>query len=97
MHDHFKSHNTYGQRMELVDRGGETYIMPIEQDTKITNVRKWEQAFRVYADIYSQANPTAPLKSGSTYLLLILLPLCTLGKMLQTMIIHLDSLWQSIQ
>ena len=44
--------------MELVSRGGETFIMPVENsDHKITNVRKWEQAFRIYAAIYSQANP----------------------------------------
>ena len=31
--------------------------MPVEKEHKITNVRKWEQAFRIYAAIYSQANP----------------------------------------
>ena len=43
--------------MELVSRRGETFIMPIEKENKITNVRRWEQAFRIYAAIYSQANP----------------------------------------
>ena len=55
--DRFHSASMGGQRMELVSRGGETYIMPVEKDYKITNVRKWEQAFRIYAAIYSQANP----------------------------------------
>ena len=43
--------------MEIVSRGGETFILPIDKDSKITNVRRWEQAFRIYAVIYSQANP----------------------------------------
>ena len=43
--------------MELVNKGGETFIMPVEKDNKIANVRRWEQAFRIYAAIYSQANP----------------------------------------
>ena len=55
--DRFKSQLNIEQRMELVSRGGETFIMPVEQDLKITNVRRWEQAFRIYAAIYSQANP----------------------------------------
>ena len=55
--DKFRNNNL-GQRMELVSRGGKTYIMPVETGTKITNVRKWEQAFRIYAAIYSQANPS---------------------------------------
>ena len=56
--DRFRGNsNTVGQRMELVNWGGETYIMPVENSNKITNVRKWEQAFRIYTAIYSQANP----------------------------------------
>ena len=43
--------------MELVTRGGETFILPVDKDNKITNVRRWEQAFRIYAANYSQANP----------------------------------------
>ena len=55
--DKFRSNNNLGQRMELVNKGGETFIMPVDRDNKISNVRKWEQAFRIYAAIYSQANP----------------------------------------
>ena len=44
--------------MELVNRDGATFFIPAsDKDNKITNVRKWEQAFRVYAAIYSRANP----------------------------------------
>ena len=54
--DKFKNQNV-GQRMELVTKGGETFIMPVDKESKISNVRRWEQAFRIYAAIYSQANP----------------------------------------
>ena len=44
--------------MELVNRDGATFFVAAgEKDNKITTVRKWEQAFRVYATIYSRANP----------------------------------------
>ena len=54
--DRYKN-QSMGQRMELVTRGSETFIMPVDRESKITNVRRWEQAFRIYAAIYSQANP----------------------------------------
>ena len=45
-------------RMEWVTRDGMTYLAPIsDKDTKINSIRKWEQAFRVYAAIYSKVNP----------------------------------------
>ena len=45
--------------MELVTRGGQTFFAPAhDRDSKITNVKKWDSAFRVYAAIYSEANPT---------------------------------------
>ena len=52
-----KFHNNTGQHMELVSKGSEMYIMPVEKDMKITNIRCWEQAFCIYVAIYSQANP----------------------------------------
>ena len=54
--DKFRNSSSAGQRMELVSKGGETFIMPVEKDNKIMNVHKWEQAFRIYAAIYSHAN-----------------------------------------
>ena len=45
-------------RMELVNRDGQMYFVSASnKDNKIRNVRRWEQAFRVYAAIYSAANP----------------------------------------
>ena len=44
--------------MELVNKDGATYFVPVsaDRDVKINNIRRWEQAFRVYATIYSRAN-----------------------------------------
>ena len=45
-------------RMELVNKDGQIFFVPASsRDNKIRNVRRWEQAFRVYAAIYSAANP----------------------------------------
>ena len=39
------------------NEGGEPYWAPARKETCISNVHKWEQAFQVYAAIYSDANP----------------------------------------
>ena len=45
-------------RLEWVQKDGGTYLVPANnKDTKITGIRKWEQAFRAYATIYCGANP----------------------------------------
>ena len=46
-------------RLQLVQKDGETFLgMADTRQLQINSVRKWEQAFRVYATIYSQANPS---------------------------------------
>ena len=46
-------------RMEMVNRDGMTFFVPAtDKDCSITNVRRWDQAFRIYAAIYCKANPT---------------------------------------
>ena len=45
-------------RIELVFRDGKSFFVPAATDGKISNIRRWEQAFRVYAAIYSEANPS---------------------------------------
>ena len=46
-------------QMGIFSKDGLTYFAPtLERDTKISNIQKWEQAFRVYAAIYSKVNPT---------------------------------------
>ena len=43
-------------KVELVSKDGHTYFRPVKE-SQINGLRKWEQAFRVYATVYSQANP----------------------------------------
>ena len=44
-------------RLEWVRCDGGTFLEPARKTTKITNFRRWEQAFRVYAMIYCGSNP----------------------------------------
>ena len=44
-------------RLEWVQRDGNTFLVSAGRDTKITGIRRWEQAFRAYATIYCAANP----------------------------------------
>ena len=45
--------------MQLINKDGVTYFAPpIDRETKIDSIKKWEQAFRVYSTIYCNANPT---------------------------------------
>ena len=48
------------EKVEMINKEGKSFCslsLNTEETVKITHVRKWEQAFRVYATIYSQANP----------------------------------------
>ena len=46
------------KRIELVSRGGNTFFTLVsDHEAKINGIRKWEQAFRIYAAIYMRANP----------------------------------------
>ena len=48
------------QRMEMVNRGGRTYWIPMGSDkeaTHISNYGCWEQAFRVFSNIYTRYHP----------------------------------------
>ena len=45
------------RKLQFYYQDGETYFAPMERENKITNVRRWEQAFRVYAAIYCAVNP----------------------------------------
>ena len=44
-------------RLELVVRNGKTFWTPIVESVNITSFSKWEQAFRIYSDIYNRAHP----------------------------------------
>ena len=43
-------------KVELVSTGGHTFFKPV-RECQINGLRKWEQAFRVYAAIYMESNP----------------------------------------
>ena len=44
-------------RLELVSRGGATYFVPVQRDTiSISSFSKWEQAFRVFSNIFTRAH-----------------------------------------
>ena len=47
-------------RLELVTRGGATYFVPASDrdNASITSFTKWEQAFRVFSNIFSRAYPS---------------------------------------
>ena len=44
-------------KLTLVHRDGDTFFTPEDSGKRITNVRRWEQAFRVYATVYCRVNP----------------------------------------
>ena len=53
-----KSKNANENRFEWTTRDSLTFITPVQdRDHKINGIRHWEQAFRVYAAIYCNANP----------------------------------------
>ena len=45
------------QGIKLLTKDGYTYLGSPPNEKKINNIRRWDQAFRVYATIYSMANP----------------------------------------
>ena len=46
-------------RLEWVTKDGLTFLAPTqERDLKINGFKKWDEAFRVYASIYCNANPS---------------------------------------
>ena len=46
-------------RMEIVNYGGQTFWVPAsdKNSVSISNFSRWEQAFRVYSNIYTQYHP----------------------------------------
>ena len=44
-------------KMELVTRGGSTFFVPASDNVHIVNFAKWEQAFRIFSNIYTKAYP----------------------------------------
>ena len=48
------SKNYEDQKVELVNREGSTFFVAVGRYDKINGIKKWEQAFRIYAAIYSK-------------------------------------------
>ena len=48
------------QRLEMINRGGFTYWVPVSDrnTTIISNIAKWEEAFRIYSRVYTEGNPS---------------------------------------
>ena len=44
-------------KIGIIHEDGETFLAPARKVSKITSIKKWDTAFRVYATIYSEANP----------------------------------------
>ena len=44
-------------RMELVVRNGKTFWTPVCETVTINSFNRWEQAFRIYSNIYTRAHP----------------------------------------
>ena len=42
------------QRLEMIIRNGRTYYVPVTDMTTISSFQRWEQAFRVFANIYTK-------------------------------------------
>ena len=45
------------EKMELVVHDGKAFWAPLSEGVHINNFSKWEQAFRVYANVYAKGNP----------------------------------------
>ena len=44
-------------RMELVVRNGQTFWSPVSEVVAINNFGRWEQAFRIFSNIYTSEFP----------------------------------------
>ena len=54
--DNFRLTNE--NHMEWVNVNGHPYLVPVQdKDCKINSIQRWEQAFRIYAAIYTAAHP----------------------------------------
>ena len=55
--DKMKRQPENATRLGWWQKGNDTFLAPVDKDRKINNVRKWDQAFRIYSTIYCRANP----------------------------------------
>ena len=48
------------EKIELFKSNGQTYYVPAKpkNNDKINNIKKWDEGFRSYVAVYSEANPS---------------------------------------
>ena len=52
------SYSNDEQRMGLISKGGMSYFVPIsDRENGITNFNRWEQAFQIFMNVYTQEYP----------------------------------------
>ena len=44
-------------RLELVIKNGKTFWLPVSESVSINNFSRWEQAFRIYSNVYTRKYP----------------------------------------
>ena len=44
-------------RLELVIKNGKTFWLPVSELVSINNFSRWEQAFRIYSNVYTRKYP----------------------------------------
>ena len=50
--------NNREEKLDIIKRDGHSYLVTTpDRDNKIVNIKRWDQAFRIYAALYSKANP----------------------------------------
>ena len=47
------------KRLEMIMKNGRAYYVPVYDGTNITSFHKWEQAFRVYSNVYTKFHPNS--------------------------------------
>ena len=57
--------SNHENKLDLVFKDGHSYFVPASSESHINGIRHSEQAFRIYAAIYSQANLLELQRFGS--------------------------------
>ena len=79
------------QSMHFVNKNGESYLVPIESDQRITGVRRWNSLSECMRRSTVVHNHTILQKFGNMSTLLIHLQPLIIGKMLLIMTSHSDN------
>ena len=50
------------QRLEMILKNGHAFYVPVSESSNISNFHKWEQAFRVFSNVYTRFYPDRSTK-----------------------------------